>query len=82
MNMKDQIIQAEWLATPSTVVDPVHAVLPAEVTQTIIHINNNKSPGSVDLNIELIKAIKYDSKMLTQLTHLCNQMITEGKWPA
>ena len=40
---KDQTIQAEWLAIPSTVVDPVPAVLPAEVTKTIRHINNNKS---------------------------------------
>ena len=29
---KDQTIQAEWLAIPSIVVDPVPAVLPAEVT--------------------------------------------------
>ena len=79
---KDQTIQAEWLAIPSTVVDPVPAVLPAEVTKTIRHINNNKAPGSDDLNIELIKAINDDSKMMAQLTHLCNQIITEGKWPA
>ena len=79
---KDQTIQAEWLAIPSTVVDPVPAVLPAEVTTTIRHINNNKAPGSDDLNIELIKAINDDSKMMAQLTHLCNQIITEGKWPA
>ena len=39
---KDQTIQAEWLAIPSTVVDPVPAVLPAEVTKTMRHINNNK----------------------------------------
>ena len=58
------------------------AVLPAEVTKTIRHINNNKAPGSDDLNIELIKAIDDDSKMMAQLTHLCNQIITEGKWPA
>ena len=63
-------------------VDPVPAVLPAEVTKTIRHINNNKAPGSDDLNIELIKAIDDDSKMMAQLTHLCNQIITEGKWPA
>ena len=31
---------------------------------------------------ELIKAIDDDSKMMAQLTHLCNQIITEGKWPA
>ena len=43
---KDQTIQAEWLAIRSTVVDPVPAVLPAEVTKTIRHINNNKAPGS------------------------------------
>ena len=79
---KDQTIQAEWLAIPSIVVDPVPAFLPAEVTQTIRHINNNKAPGSDDLNIELIKAIDDDSKMMAQLTHLCNQIITEGKWPA
>ena len=54
----------------------------AEVTKTIRHINNNKAPGSDDLNIELIKAIDDDSKMMAQLTHLCNQIITEGKWPA
>ena len=63
----------------STVVDPVPAVLPAEVTKTIRHININKAPGSDDLNIELIKAINDDSKMMAQLTHLCNQIITEGK---
>ena len=79
---KDQTIKAEWLAIPSTVVDPVPAVLPAEVTKTIRHINNNKAPGSGDLNIELIKAINDDSKMIAQLTHLCNQIITEGKWTA
>ena len=33
------------------VVDPVPAILPAEVTKTIRHINNNKAPGSDDLNI-------------------------------
>ena len=55
------------------------AVLPAEVTKTIRHINNNKAPGSDDLNIELIKVIDDDSKMMAQLTHLCNQIITEGK---
>ena len=38
--------------------------------------------GSDDLNIELIKAINADSKMMTHLTYLCNQIITEGKWPA
>ena len=32
---KDQTIHAEWLAIPSVVVDPVPAVLPAEVTKTI-----------------------------------------------
>ena len=48
----------------------------------IRHINNNKAPGSDDLNIELIKAIDDDSKMMAQLTHLCNQIITTGKWPA
>ena len=79
---KDQTIHADWLAIPSIVVDPVPAVLPAEVTKTIRHINNNKAPGSDDLNIELIKAIDDDSKMMAQLTHLCNQIITEGKWPA
>ena len=79
---KDQTIHAEWLAIPSIVVDPVPAVLPAEVTKTIRHINNNKAPGSDDLNIELIKAIDDDSKMMARLTHLCNQIITEGKWPA
>ena len=79
---KDQTIHADWLAIPSIVVDPVPAVLPAEVTKSIRHINNNKAPGSDDLNIELIKAIDDDSKMMAQLTHLCNQIITEGKWPA
>ena len=79
MYTKDQTIQAEWLAIPSIVVDPVPAVLAAEVTKTIRHINNNKAPGSDDLNI---KAIDDDSKMMAQLTHLCNQIITEGKWPA
>ena len=79
---KDQTIHADWLAIPSIVVDPVPAVLPAEVTKTIRHVNNNKAPGSDDLNIELIKAIDDDSKMMAQLTHLCNQIITEGKWPA
>ena len=79
---KDQTIHADWLAIPSIVVDPVPAVLPAEVTKAIRHINNNKAPGSDDLNIELIKAIDDDSKMMAQLTHLCNQIITEGKWPA
>ena len=79
---KDQTIQAEWLVIPSTVVDPVHTVLPAEVTTTIRHINNNKAPGSDDLNIELIKAINDDSNMMAQLSYLCNQIITEGKWPA
>ena len=78
----DQTIQADWLAIPSIVVNPVPAVLPAEVTQTIRHINNNKAPGSDDLNIELIKAINDDGKMTTQLTYLCSQIITEGKWPA
>ena len=58
------------------------AVLPAEVTKTARHINNNKAPGSDDLNIELIKAIDDDSKIMAQLIHLCNQIITEGKWPA
>ena len=56
------------------------AVLPAEITKTIS--NNNKSPGSDDLNIEFIKAIDDDSKTMAQLTHLCNRIITEGKWPA
>ena len=75
--------QAEWLAIPSIVVHPVPAVLPAEVTKYIRHINNNKAPGSDDLNIELIKATNDDdNKMMAQLTHLCNQIITEGKWPA
>ena len=50
--------------------------------KAIRHINNNKAPGSDDLNIELIKAINDDSKMMAQLAHLCNQIITEGKWPA
>ena len=58
---KDQTIHAEWL---SVGVDPVPAVLPAEVTKTIRHINNNKAPGSDDLNIELIKAINDDSKTM------------------
>ena len=79
---KDQTIQAEWLAIPSIVVDPVPAVLPAEVTKNIRLINNNTGPGSDDLNIELIKAIDDDSKMIALLTHLCNQIITEGKCPA
>ena len=48
---KDQIIQAEWLAIPSNVVDPMTAALPAEVTQAIRHINNNKATGFDDLNI-------------------------------
>ena len=78
---KDQTIQAEWLAIPSTVVDPVPSVLP-EVTKTIRHINNNKAPGSDDFSIELIKDINGDTMMMAQLTHLCNQIITEGKWPA
>ena len=82
MYTKDQTIQAEWLAIPIIVVYPVPAVLPAEVTKTIRHINNNKAPGSDDLNIELIKAIDDDSKMMAQLKHLCNQIITEGKWSA
>ena len=82
MYTKDQTIQAEWLAIPSIVVDPVPAVLAAEVTKTIRHINNNKAPGSDDLSIELIKAIDDDSKMMAQLKHLCNQIITEGKWSA
>ena len=47
-----------------------------------IKCNNNKAPGSDDLNIELIKAIDDDSKMMAQLTQLCNQIIIEGKWPA
>ena len=55
------------------------AVLPAEVTKYIRHINNNKVPGSDDLNIELTKAINDDSKMMARLTHLCNQIISEGK---
>ena len=79
---KYQTIHAEWLAIPSIVVDPVPAVLPAEVTKTIRLINNNKAPGSDDLNIELINAIDDDSKMMAPLTHLCSQIITEGKWPA
>ena len=79
---KDQTIHADWLAIPSIVVDPVPAVLPAEVTKAIRHINNNKTPGSDVLNIELIKAIDDDSKMMAQLTQLCNQIITEGQWPA
>ena len=79
---KDQTIQAERLAIPSIVVDPEPAVLPAEVSKTIRHINNNKAPGSDDLNIELIKAINDDTEMMAQLTHLCNHIITEGKWPA
>ena len=82
MYTKDKTIQAEWLAIPSNVVDPVPVVLPAEVTKSIRHTNNNKTPGSDDRNIELIKAINDDSKMMAQLTHLCNQTITEGKWPA
>ena len=65
-----------------SVSNTVPAVLPAEVTKTLIHINNSKAPGSDDLNIELIKAIDDDSNMIAQLTHLCNQIITEGKWPA
>ena len=64
---KDPTIQAEWLAIPSIVVDPVPAVLPADVTKTIRHINNNKAPGSDDLNIELIKAINDDSNMMAQV---------------
>ena len=38
--------------------------------------------SSDDLNIELILAINDDSKMVAHLTHLCNQIITETKWPA
>ena len=34
VHTKDQTIQAEWLAIPSIVVDPMPAVLPAEVTKT------------------------------------------------
>ena len=75
-------MQADWLAILSIVVDPVPVVLPAEVTKTIRHINTNEAPGSNDLNIELIKVIDDDSKMMAQLTHLCNQIIIEGKWPA
>ncbi len=82
MYTKDQTIQAVWLAIPSNVVDPVPAFLPAEVTKAIRHINNNKPPVSDDLNMAFIKAINGDSKTMTQLTHLCNQTITEGKWPA
>ena len=79
---KDHASQAERLAIPSNVVDTVPAVLTPEVTKAIRHINNNKGPGYDDLNIELIKAINGDSKMMAQLTHLCNQIITGGKWPA
>ena len=82
MYTKDQSTHAEWLAIPSNVVYPVPAVLLAEVTKAIRHINNNKAPGSDDLNIELINAINGDSKMMAQLTHLWNQIINEGKWPA
>ena len=48
---KDQTIQAEWLSIQSNVLEPVHAVLPAEVIKYMRHINSNKSPGSDDLNI-------------------------------
>ena len=82
MYTKGPPIQAEWLAIPSTVVDPVPAVLPAEVTKTIRHINNNKAPGSDDLDIDIIRAINDDSNVMVQLTHLCNKIITEGKWSA
>ena len=68
MFTKYQTIQAEWLAIPSIVVYLVPAVLPAEVTQSISNINNNKAPGSDDRNIELIQAINDVSKMMAQLT--------------
>ena len=71
-----------WMQPDKMVVDPMPAVLPAEVTKTIRHININKAPGSDDLTIEFIKTIDDDSKMMAQLTHLGNQIITEGKWPA
>ena len=73
---KDRTIQAECRAIQSmqykviNVVDPVPAFLPAEVTKAIRHINNNKAPGSDDINIELIKVINDDSKTMAQLTHL------------
>ena len=81
MYTKDQTIHAEWLAIPTNVADPVPAVLPAEGTPSIRHINNNKAPGSNDLNTQLIKAIDDGSKMMAQLPRLCNQIITEGTWP-
>ena len=72
MYTRDQTIQAEQLAISSIVIDPVPAVLPAEVTKTIRHINKNKAPGSDDLNMELIKVFNDDSKMMAKLTHLCS----------
>ena len=51
MHTKGQTIQAEWLAILSNVVDPVPAALPADITTTIIHIDNNTAPGSDDLNL-------------------------------
>ena len=82
IHTKDQTIQAGWLAIPSIIVDPVPAVLPAEVTTSIRHFTNNKAPGSDDLNIEIIKAKDDDSKMIAaKLTHFWNQIIPEGKWP-
>ena len=74
-------MRREWLAISSIVVGPMPAVLPADVPKSIRHSNNNKAPGSDDLNIEVIKDINDYSKMMAQLTHLCNQIITEGKWP-
>ena len=46
VHTKYRKIQAEWLAIPSDVGYLVHAVLPAEVTKSIRHINNNKASST------------------------------------